>query len=381
MAHSDSAVPRRRLHRSLAEHRLAPARSVRRAEVRVPRSARRLAIRHWTGVRRSARSRPERRRWAADLDGAGGAAGLASRLLCGLFGGAAVINVANGTMFSYDAHAIQGYDQTTNGQNHTEPGDIKTAGANLNSGSENYATVFFGVPKDDAVTLYYPRPVDAISATFMHEYTMNEYNIQSGLNAASEWVMTFPTKLWYVDPVLVPSETQWIPDSADPGCGGWTPGDEPFPARDGRDYTDSVDQTDANSNGIPDTQEDWVLCSFVELDITDAIAPFTTLFDGEACEAFGFEIWDREENASNDSDNSIPPIVSPPPPGSIPPPGGNEMCYEVNVLRFGNDGVYPVIFGTPDFGGQSLLKTVDTGSVSYDGGAGSRTGYGSRQGR
>jgi len=291
-----------------------------------------------------------------------------SRNSGGLFGGAAVINVGNGTMFSYDARAIQGYDQTADGV-HYEPG---TSNPSLNDGSQNSATVFFGVPSDEAVTMSYPRPVDAISAVFMHEYTMNEYNIQSGLHAASEWVMTFPTKAWYVDKEIVPYETQWIPDSADPGCGGWQPGDEPFPPRTGRDYTDSVDQSDTNSNGIPDSQEDWVLCSYVELDITTAIPPFTNLFDGEACEAFGFQIWDREENASSSSNNSIPPIVSPPPPGGTPPPGGNDMCYEVNVLRFGNDGNFPVIFGTPTIQGSSLLKTVDTGSVEFNSSAGSK---------
>ncbi len=45
------------------------------------------------------------------------------------------------------------------------------------------------------------------------------------------------------------------------------------------------------------------------------------------------------------------------------------ICYEVNVLRFGNsadDIGFPVIFGTPTIQGDSLLKTVDTGSIEYD---------------
>jgi len=292
-----------------------------------------------------------------------------SRNSGGLFGGAAVINVANGTMFSYDARAIQGYDKRSGG-NHVEPG---TSEPSLNSGSENEATVFFGVPNDTAVTLWYPRGVDAISAVFMHEYTMNEYNIQPGLNAASEWVMTFPTKAWYVDREIVEYTGQWIPDSDDPGCGGWEPGDEDFPARNGPHYTDSVDQTDNNpANGIPDVQEDWVLCSFIEIDNTGAIPPFTDLFDGEACEPFDMQIWDREENASSSDNPSRPPIVSPPPPGGTPPGVDNVICYEVNVLRFGNGDDFPVIFGTPTIQGSSLLKTVDTGSVEFDESAASK---------
>ena len=107
-----------------------------------------------------------------------------SRNSGGLFGGAAVINVANGTMFTYDARAIQGYDKKAHG-NHFKPGDSHPS---LDDGDQNSATVFFGVPNDTAVTLGYERSVDAISAVFMHEYTMNEYNIAPGVHAASEWV-------------------------------------------------------------------------------------------------------------------------------------------------------------------------------------------------
>jgi len=95
-------------------------------------------------------------------------------------------------------------------------------------------------------------------------------------------------------------------------------------------------------------------------------------FDGQSCDPFSIRIWDREENAGEGSNDSIPPIVSPPPPGGSPPGVENTICYEVNVLRFGNDGDFPVIFGTPTIQGASVLKTVDTGSVPYDGGAGSK---------
>jgi hypothetical protein len=46
----------------------------------------------------------------------------------------------------------------------------------------------------------------------------------------------------------------------------------------------------------------------------------------------------------------------------------NEICYEVNVLRFGNDGVFNPVFGTTS----DLLKTVDTGSVTFDNGTQSK---------
>lgn len=271
----------------------------------------------------------------------------------GLFGGAGVINVGNGTFFSYNAKAIQGYDKDLDSASlHYEPGNINP---NLNSGDQMTATLFFGVPQDTAVSLSYWRGVDAISATFMHEYTMNEFNQNANLNAASEWIVTFPTKNWYVDYELVKDlEDVWRPKISDPGCGGWIPG-EPFPSRSGPFEDSSLDKTDENGNGVPDVQEDWVLCTYEEVtvDNTEARRPFTDLFDGEACELFGLENWDQEESPSTPGTVNKPPIVSPPPPGGTPPSSTPfALCYEVNRMKFG---------GSDIFGDSDLLYTVDTG--------------------
>jgi hypothetical protein len=265
----------------------------------------------------------------------------------GLFGGAAIINVGTGTLYSYNARAVQGFDKKPNG-NHFQPGGLVPS---LNDGDQTVATVFFGVPQDQAVELQYERGVDAVSAVFMHEHIMNEYNIEAALNAGSEWIVTFPTKQHYVDEsVLVSNE--WIPDGVgDPGCGGWIPG-EPFPPRDGPFAGDSQNQTDDNSNGVPDDQEDWVLCTYIEVATVAGRQPFTSVWDGEACEFFDLEIWDREENAGPDTPgDDVPPIVSPPPPpGTTPEDAPFELCFEVNVLRFGDVSV----FGTES----DLLYTI-----------------------
>ncbi|MDX1410333.1 MAG: hypothetical protein R3330_19415, partial [Saprospiraceae bacterium] len=138
----------------------------------------------------------------------------------GLFGGAAIVNANNGTMYSYDARALQGYDNSDDAHLHFVPGDVQPG---LNDGNRTDATVFFGEPLAEAVTLTYPRGVDAVSAVFMKENIMNEYNIETGLNALSEWVITFPTKNFYVDPVMVPTSTIWLPDGTgdEVGCNGW----------------------------------------------------------------------------------------------------------------------------------------------------------------
>jgi len=295
----------------------------------------------------------------------------------GLFGGAAIINVGNGTMFSYDAKAIQGFDKSDQRHDnihlHVRPG---TSAPNLNSGDQLDATVFFGAPRNKAQTLYYRRGVDAISAVFMHEHSMNEFNVEPNLNAASEWVITFPTKNWYVDEYRVGDDlgTFWEPDEDDSGCNGWNPG-EPYPEVVTSGSGSTIPWVRVNSKGLVvdadsvATQTDWEPCTFLEYDYAEVpIPPFTSVFDGEACEPFDMYVWDREEKSGEGEDNPGRPIVSPPPPGGGTDEEPNEICYEVNVLRFGNDGNFVPVFNTPEIEGQSLLKTVDTGSVPYDNG-------------
>jgi hypothetical protein len=174
----------------------------------------------------------------------------------------------------------------------------------------------------------------------------------------------------------------WEPDPEDTGCNGWDPGEDypdVFGPGDGTPMgirwvkvnskgivTDAVDK---DSNGTIWT--DWAPCTFLEYDYPEVpIPPFTSSFDGngKACEPFDMYVWDREEKSGDDEDNPGRPVVSPPPPGGGTDLEPNEICYEVNVLRFGNDGVFVPIFGTPEIEGQSLLKTVDTGAVPYDNG-------------
>jgi hypothetical protein len=296
----------------------------------------------------------------------------------GLFGGAAIINVGNGTMFSYDAKAIQGFDDGSDGTLHARPGGPDPS---LNSGADRNAYIFFGEPRNDVVRLHYPRGVDALSAVFMHEHSMNEFNIEAGLHAASEWVITFPTKNFYVDDYTVGNSSYnavWEPDPLDQGCNGWDPGED-YPAASTNPPSNGT-PIQVDDNGIvqdtidaPPTNgpiwTDWVACTFVYIDPPDVpIPPFTQAWNGDACEPFDITVWDREENSSEGPNNPGKPIVSPPPPGGSTPDVPNDICYEVNVLRFGNDGQFNPVFGTDS----DLLKTVDTGSVPYDSGNGSK---------
>ena len=289
----------------------------------------------------------------------------------GLFGGAAVINPGHGAMFSYDARAIQGFDKSSDGI-HFVPGTIFPS---LNSGSETEAWVFFGVPQNKAVPLTYTFSVDAVSAVFMHEFTMNEYTTADiPAEAATEWVVTFPTKNFYVDETrLLGSDTdsRWEPivDGTSPnpngngandptsGCGGWLPGD-PYPT--------TIPLSDDPIDGPgPWNNPGWSECEYHEVyfavDPSTARRPFTHLYGDEYCELLSLVTYDRSERSFyEERGGSLPPVVSPAPPYVCDPAiefcavVPFELCNEVNVLRFGERS----IFGTPTIDDDSLLVSI-----------------------
>ena len=208
----------------------------------------------------------------------------------GLFGGAAVVNVQAGTMYTYDAKAINGFAESENPNFvplHQPPG---TSAPSLASGGVTDAKVFSDQGQLlESVGL--TRSIDAVSFVFMHDQVMNEYITGSGIGAHTEWVMTFPTKSHYV-----------YGEEA-----GALPGEI--------------------------------------LDDEDVLAPFTTAWDGMgACEAVGLEnLRDREEQTYPEPDDPVGqpdgPIVSPAPP-FVPGPDPDpiipfELCYEVSVIEFG----------------------------------------------
>jgi hypothetical protein len=259
----------------------------------------------------------------------------------GLFGGAAIVNANNGTMFSYDAKAIQGFEAAPNGVPasntqdgvHFRPGTIYPS---LNSGGEVNAVVF----QDGGITtpLVYTNPVDAVSAVFMHDTVMNEYVVQEDLNAGTEWILTFPTRNFYVDATrmeiegFIDAEPE---DETDPDS-GWT-------------CTGTV------------ADEDFAC-------VPNVRAPFTALLGAELCEVVNLQTWDREEDtfvSPTVPGDTLPPVVSPAPPQDFTCedfgtcPTFFDLCNEVNVLRFGENSV----FGTPTFDvdgeDDSLLLSVE----------------------
>lgn len=177
----------------------------------------------------------------------------------GLFGNGYIINTGNGTMHSYAAEAVAGFYTTGGGELHTFPGSTlpdlrqaRTGGTDLAPTADSFVFVGGGAQiQQETFPSGLTNPPNAVSLVFMHDAIFNEYNTEAALAASSEWVITFPTKRFYVDDTTAP---------------------------------------------------------FV------AIPPFTNAFrdNGSACEGFDINYYDREERTPGLTLGGPP--VSPPPP-------------------------------------------------------------------
>ena len=118
----------------------------------------------------------------------------------GLFGSLTIINVVATAETSTDPTAIANFNTlaTLGVPLQTPPSSINPT---LNSGSvltsESFKTVL-GVPS--IVTSTWTRGVDAVSAALMHDTVMNEYILDNATKSGTDWIVTFPTKRYYVAP-------------------------------------------------------------------------------------------------------------------------------------------------------------------------------------
>ena len=234
----------------------------------------------------------------------------------GLFGGASIVNVAAGMMFSYDAKAINGFAESVEAEDdtsdmlHQEPGTILPS---LDSGGVYLATVFL----DDGSTLTssLDRGVDAMSYVFMHDNVMNEYTTEAVVNAGTEWVISFPTKQFYV-------HQDFLDDIAD--------------FRDNGEVDDSATST-LTAPLVPFTSTwTWVDTTY---DADDPDVVDKPGYVDYACEIVEYSIYDREEGVPGDAPPGPdrPPVVSPaPPPDKVVPNPSFSLCYETQVIRFGD---------------------------------------------
>ncbi|NNE05643.1 MAG: hypothetical protein HKO64_05120 [Xanthomonadales bacterium] len=222
----------------------------------------------------------------------------------GLFGGASIVNGQAGTMYSYDAIAINGFSEDrmgAEGSLHSFPG---TELPSLNSGDQTTGYVF--TQNGEVASDSFIRPVDAVSYVFMHDSMMNEYVTGGLTNGESEWVITFPTKNFYVN------------------------------AEEG-DNAPFVSTWGDTGEGV------YGACEPVFLDT----------------------IWDQEEaTPTEEPGDDRPPIVSPAPPDPDPDPSVPfELCWETSVIRFGSDPG-----DTTEILGSSLFTNIDNEELDFEAG-------------
>jgi len=125
----------------------------------------------------------------------------------GMYGSAGIVDVAEGTLYSYDATAIDGFSDFAQ---HTAPNNPKpNLGTAVTDSAHDTTTAYVTI---DSVVIKadYPastRGVDAVSAVLMSQVLYNEFNSDPGLGAQSDFLITYPTKQFYVDPGIVGTQS------------------------------------------------------------------------------------------------------------------------------------------------------------------------------
>ena len=143
---------------------------------------------------------------------------------------------------------------------------------------------------------------DAVSAVLMASALMNEYSVNPAVEASTAWIVTFPTKTLYVN---------------------------------GATATAPFTHTFADNNPLgPDDDG-----------------------DGRACEEISVSLWNREERQRDVTGS----LVSPPPPAQT-----LSLCYEANVIQFGDSSnVFSAANTVTRFKDGSLPGPVGWGKISF----------------
>ncbi len=123
----------------------------------------------------------------------------------GLFGSASIVDVANGVFYAYNADALDGFSQTSL---FTQTGFLTPSLAQVNdSGAPTSVTSYVFNNGQLVTSSYTSQPIDAVSSVFMASDVYNEYVAAADGSVGTDWVVTFPTKRFYVDKDTYPGNT------------------------------------------------------------------------------------------------------------------------------------------------------------------------------
>jgi hypothetical protein len=120
----------------------------------------------------------------------------------GLFGSASIVNVGEGTFFAYNADALVDFsDMVLPGEDYMPPRPPDEYMTMANSADSPAGGASATLVDDDGrmLALRYTSGIDAVSAVFMADAVYNEVLTAAGLGASTDWILTFPTRAFYVD--------------------------------------------------------------------------------------------------------------------------------------------------------------------------------------
>lgn len=129
----------------------------------------------------------------------------------GLFGRAILINVGDGTEFSYSATALANFNT-----NQSLWAASNTAGPSLANVDPPISVVHYY--DLGTIRTQWTTPIDATSVVLMHESLSNEYVLDSVTGSITDWVITMPTKYFYVNAGLVPTRLFQSPLMSNGAC-------------------------------------------------------------------------------------------------------------------------------------------------------------------
>jgi hypothetical protein len=116
----------------------------------------------------------------------------------GLFGGMTLIDVGAGTDFTEDAVALDNYVQFGN-QIYNPAGSILPDLQQAFPAVSQVINVIQGGGGSVFTSSWTPGTADPVSAVLMHSNVMNEFVLDAGTKSGTDWVVTFPTKRYYVN--------------------------------------------------------------------------------------------------------------------------------------------------------------------------------------
>lgn len=177
--------------------------------------------------------------------GASGGAHAASAPTGGLAGRATLINVAEGTEYGYDPTVLANFSVLPIW---FAPGTIQP---DLRAAFPPISNVYNTTSNANISDTWNAGTADSVTAVLMHAQIINDYILDTATLSGTDWVVTMPTKRYYV------------------------PVDDP-----------SIVDALVNPIGAPFTQSFWL---------------------GGACEPVGLAYWDREEQYVANVDFSPPP--------------------------------------------------------------------------